>query len=100
MQQARLIAGEAQIEFLDGQPVTLPRSLGRKSLLPLTGTYGPDFYSSTLGGPHLMLQLLQLAIIDPISSQQYLTQSIKCAPLIIHCIIKIRTLEGAPMTQS
>lgn len=78
MNQARLLAGEAQSTFLHGMPVPLPRSLSQRTLLPSTKSYGPDFYSSSLGGPQLMLQLLKLAILDPVASKMYLTQSIKC----------------------
>ena len=78
--QARLLAGEAQTEFLAGMPVPLPRSLGGKApLLPVTRSYGPDFYSSSLGGADLMLQLLRLAQLDPVGSAKYLTAVTQCA---------------------
>jgi hypothetical protein len=50
----------------------LPRSLDAPTLLPVEHVYGPDFYSSSLGGASLMLQLLRLYVADPVASASYL----------------------------
>ena len=70
--QARLLAAEAQAKFLAGMAAPLPRSLDAPTLLPVARVYGPDFYSSSLGGASLMLQLLRLYVADPVASASYL----------------------------
>ena len=76
--QARLLAAEAQTKFLADTAAPLPRSLDTATLLPVTRVYGPDFYSSALGGASLMLQLLRLYVADPVASAQYLKAAIRC----------------------
>ena len=69
-------------EFLEGMPAPLPRSLSPHTLMPVTHVYGPDFYSSALGGADLMLQLLRLAQLDPVASASFLTRAKECVPLL------------------
>jgi len=76
--QARLLAAEAQAKFLTNTAAPLPRSLDAATLLPVTRVYGPDFYSSALGGASLMLQLLRLYVADPVASASYLKAAIRC----------------------
>ena len=45
----------------------------------MTRVYGPDFYSSALGGASLMLQLLRLYVADPVASAQYLKAAVRYA---------------------
>ncbi len=59
-QKAKALAAEAVNGFW--KPVAqygLPRSLDRATYLP-NKSPGPNFYSSTLGGPELMLSLLNI----------------------------------------
>ena len=76
--QARLLAAEARAKFLTNTAAPLPRSLDAATLLPVTRVYGPDFYSSALGGASLMLQLLRLYVADPVASASYLKAAIRC----------------------
>ncbi len=76
--QARLLAVEARAKFLTNTAAPLPRSLDASTLLPVTRVYGPDFYSSALGGASLMLQLLRLYVADPVASASYLQAAIRC----------------------
>ena len=85
--QARLLAAEAQAKFLTGMAAPLPRSLDKPTLLPVARVYGPDIYSSALGGASLMLQLLRLYVADPVASAQYLKAVIRCTPSSVQVLV-------------
>ena len=60
------VANESRALFWDPAQrwAPLPRSLDRQAFLPFSKAPVPPFYSSTLGGPHLMWQFLRICQQD------------------------------------